>query len=398
MMIITILIITVITLLLLFYSRRVVSCSKLPSAFSRIAKILLTCINLSILALIILGTVENFYGGGTINLIKIAILMVIVFVVPQIFLLITNIPIEIAQLITKRKQIKTRRIFLGLFSLLVLYIGCVQIIPDTNYKIYKEVIEIKSLPKSFDGFKIVQISDIHIASLSDREYDALNNKMTELCNSLDPDILVLTGDIIHSFPSELEGREEFLSKLKAKTGKYFIYGNHDIGSYNSHLTPQQKAEDIESLRQIVEKGGFKIIKDTVETITRNDDTIYILGVDESTWGDYFDRYKKTVSGLNKDMAIISLAHNPTFYDRIINNKPEIVPQLTLAGHTHAMQMEFSLFGYSWSPSDLMNKYSRGLYKVDENYIYVNRGLGYHVYRRIGSRPEITLIELRGGGN
>lgn len=373
-------------------SIRAVICSKLSRTLTRIIIIPLIIFATSIAAIITFVALSS--NPKFSDFMQLVAVCVIIFIVSQLPLLIVSIPIEIAQLVTKRKFIKVRRVLLQLSFIFTLYLTYTQIVPDTNYQVRKEIIEFNSLPQSFDGFKIVQISDIHIGSLSNKEYNSLNNELTEICNSLNPDIIALTGDIISEYPTELNKRDEFLSKLKAKEGKYFIYGNHDIGSYNRHLTPEQKAKDINSLRNIMEAGGFEVLRDTIQTLTNKNDTIYILGVDESIWKNYFKRYAKITDTLNSSDFIISLSHNPNFYNRIINNDPKITPQLTLAGHTHAMQMEFELFGFSWSPSDLIHKYSRGMYKVDGNYLYINRGIGYHAYRRIGSRPEITVIELR----
>ncbi len=364
------------------------------SPISRIIRALIVVCFVSIVAAIGIGCYKIYSGAyGLSVFLEMAIIGIMITVIPYSILFVTTLPLDILYIIKRRAYRKARLLLLSVSALTMGYLIVWLAVPMTSYEVVEQEIEIANLPDSFDGFKIVQLSDIHIASLNDAEYRALDEKMTAIVNSLDPDIVAMTGDLIHSESSELDGRSGFLSKIKSRMGNYFVYGNHDIGMFRNTKDKDIIKKDILNLWDIVENNGFEVLKDRVEPLVINQDTVYLMGVGEIHGLSYLKKYEEVIAQIPNDGIIVSLIHNPDYYSRLEDNGYRLA-DLSLGGHTHAMQMEFGFCGLDWSPSDIMHKYSRGLYVENNKYIYVNRGIGYHAYRRIGMRPEITLLTLR----
>lgn len=392
---ITIAISIIITLVLIFFhSKWTIRQTFTPSPKRKRTIIALAISNFLPMLLIIIGLLGMKIMGKGIGFVEIAIILIIITIIPQLLLLVISIPLNTARLFTKNRFIPCRKILVYISIVIFVILTINQLIPTTNIQTIEKELKITNLPKEFDGLTIVQLSDIHISSLSKAEYNSLKAELIKINDNIQPDIYAITGDLVHSRPNELKNKEDFLSILDAKIGKYFVYGNHDIGLYNHHLSRKEKDNDIDTLDAILHRNNFEVLRDTLIPITRGDETIYIMNIHEDYVTDYVIRHNKITNKLSSKDVILSLSHNPTFFDMARRYKARLTPQLTLAGHTHAMQTE--LFGFS--PSDIIHKYSRGLYTIESpngnSYLYINRGIGYHVFRRIGSQPEITVIRLR----
>ena len=259
---------------------------------------------------------------------------------------------------------------------------------ERNCFIIKEItIQAANLPEAFEGYRIVHISDIHARSFSGREKH-LQRAMDKI-NSLDPDIIAFTGDLITMTPDELDSHAPALSSLKAKDGTFSILGNHDYSMY-SDATEETRQRHLETLIGKEKALGWDLLMDENRIIRRGGDSIAVLGVQNTSPSHHFPSKGNLTmaSEGTEDMFRILLSHDPMHWEAEIlgQNYP-----LTLSGHTHAMQ--FSFLG--WSPSSLMFKQFRGLYTENGQSLHVNPGLGETIFpARIGVRPEITLITLR----
>lgn len=253
----------------------------------------------------------------------------------------------------------------------------------------KEVeLRLENLPESFDGYRLVQISDIHARSYANRQKSLL--RVVEIINSQNPDLIAFTGDIITLDASELGPIKEILKELKAKDGIVAVVGNHDYGIYSD---PSHKRLSGEILSDVIKEEktmGWNVLMDENIKISRNQDSIAVVGVQNTSPSRHFP----SKGSLNKasegteGMFRILLTHDPMHWEAEILGKDY---PLTLSGHTHAMQ--FSLLG--WCPSRYIFKQYRGLYSEGQQHLYVNIGLGETIFPfRIGTRPEITLITLR----
>jgi len=261
-----------------------------------------------------------------------------------------------------------------------------------RFKIHHSDIQCKVLPQSFDKLRIVHISDLHLGSFNFR-YPILE-RAVNLINHLEPDFIFFTGDLVNNFAWELKGWTEVMSKLSAKKGKYAVLGNHDYGDYSEWKSPDKKKSNFESIKYFYKKIGFKLLLNESEIIDIKGDNIAILGVEN--WGNPpFKQYgdlNETLEKVNDIPFKILLSHDPTHWAEEVVHQTNIT--LTLSGHTHGMQAGINLKNKKWSPIKYKYKHWAGLHKQDNQYLYVNRGLGWLGFPgRLGMRPEITFIKM-----
>lgn len=255
------------------------------------------------------------------------------------------------------------------------------------FKVNKVEIIFEGLPEAFDGYTIVHISDIHARSFEGRE-NRLQNAVDKI-NALDSDIIAFTGDLISMNPDELEGATGILGGLKAKDGVFSVLGNHDYCMY-SDMSDDKKKESLEELMAKQREMGWKLLMNENFIIGRGRDSVAVVGVENTSPSRHFPSKGNLTQAATgtEGMFRILLSHDPLHWES------EIIGQdfpLTLSGHTHSMQ--FSLLG--WSPSRYMFPQHRGLYSRNNQYLYVNPGLGETIFpARIGVMPEITLITLK----
>lgn len=248
-----------------------------------------------------------------------------------------------------------------------------------------------SLPESFDGYRIVQISDIHSGSWN-KDGGALREAVS-IINGLDADIVLFTGDIVNSTASELLWTMDILGSIRGRDGVYSVLGNHDYGTYAEWDNPEDEAANLDSLFARETAMGWRLLDNEHVILHRGTDSIALVGVQnsgESPFPDYAD-LKGAMAG-TEGMFTVLMSHDPTHWRREV--LPDTDIELTLSGHTHDMQ--FSILGYS--PASHIYPEHNGLYREGGQALYVNAGLGYLLPIRLGAWPEITLITLRRSGD
>lgn len=261
-----------------------------------------------------------------------------------------------------------------------------------HFKIYHHKIQFHHLPKSFNGFKIVQISDLHIGGFNYRFH--ILEKAVKAINNLEPDIICFTGDLVNNYAWELRGWKAVFEKLIAKKGKYAVLGNHDYGDYSEWNSLKAKQENFNKIKQFYKDIDFKLLLNESHIIENNNEKITIIGVEN--WGNPpFKQYGNLQMALKKTINTpfkILLSHDPTHWREEVIEKTNIA--LTLSGHTHGMQAAINFKGSTWSPIKYKYQDWAGMYSHKNQYLYVNRGLGWIGFPgRLGMRPEITFIEL-----
>ena len=260
------------------------------------------------------------------------------------------------------------------------------------------------IPASFDGYRIVQLSDLHVGTWG--KDTAFVSSLVDEVNALKPDVVVFTGDIVNRQTSELSPFVSVLKRLKAPDGTYAILGNHDYGDYISWDSPKAKEDNLSALKSHFKEMGWVLLDNTHTYIRNQADSIALIGV--GNWGEPpFHQYgnlsralvagNDTVDMLNPAAFAILLSHNPEHWNQIVSRKTGL--HLTLSGHTHAMQMMISAGGKKWSPASWRYEQWGGLYerngKNGKSRLYVNIGAGeVGIPARIGAVPEISLIVLR----
>ncbi len=243
-------------------------------------------------------------------------------------------------------------------------------------------IHLPRLPKSFDGFRIAQLSDIHIGPFMPEDEI---RKYVEIANSLKPDLTVLTGDFVTFDPSTAEAVVHALSGVRAPFGVFGCMGNHDAWTrVQGYLTA------------LFRQAGIHILRGERVEIARGGETLNLIGVDFQSPHRFGpsapparllgDAERLRIPG----QCNILLSHNPDTFDRAA----ELGFDLSLAGHTHGGQAALEFISPELAPSRLVTPYVSGLFQKPGGQLYVNRGIGtIGVPIRVGAPPEITLFEL-----
>ena len=244
------------------------------------------------------------------------------------------------------------------------------------------------LPEGFDGYRIVQISDLHLGSWQGNP--APIQRLVDLVNRQHADLIVFTGDLVNQQSHEVDGFQPILSRLHAPDGVYSILGNHDYGSYYRWPDEQAERDNLAYLIQQQEAMGWRMLNNAHDIIRHRGDSIALIGVEndgEPPFPQYAD-LPRAMQG-TEGMFQILLSHNPTHWRR------EVLPTtripLMLSGHTHAMQA--IVFGRSLAP--LKYPEWQGMYYEGDRALYVNIGIGYvGLPFRLGAWPEVTVLTLR----
>lgn len=263
-----------------------------------------------------------------------------------------------------------------------------------KYKLHNVKVPSPNIPDEFDGFKIIQLSDIHVGSFMSSEP---LKKAFDIVMQQNADLILFTGDLVNNVAEEVNGYEEQFSRLKAPYGVYSILGNHDYGDYVQWDSQEAKVKNLEALKKKQAEFGWKLLINENVSISKNGQEIKLLGVEN--WGGNmrFPRYGKLSDaheGTENVPFKILMSHDPSHWDMQVQLEyPDI--DLTLSGHTHGMQMGIEIPGFKWSPIKYIYKNWAGLYKQNNQFLYVNRGLGFLGYPgRLGIWPEITVLELQ----
>ena len=244
------------------------------------------------------------------------------------------------------------------------------------------------LPPAFDGYTIVQFSDVHTGTMTGSRAELLKQAIDSI-NAQQADMVVFTGDLQNKKPSEVMPFVDLLSSIEAKDGVFSVKGNHDYPMYIDD--ENEKIFDIEYRNQVDDMIGWTVLDNCHYCIKRGTQHIYIAGMENDGDGERFPQkgnIQRALSGIMRDEFVVMLEHDPTAWRRKI--LPDCHAQLTLSGHTHGGQT--SLFGLS--PAGLVYSEHSGLYTIADRHLYVSSGLSGVVPFRLGVTPEIVVITLR----
>ena len=298
----------------------------------------------------------------------------------------------------KEKVIPSRRRFVSLIGMGVAAIPFAGMIYGMlwgryNYRVVKHTLYFDDLPEAFDGYRVVHISDIHSGSFDNAEKVQYG---IDMINAQQGDVIFFTGDLVNNKAEEMRPWIAHFKQLHAKDGVYSVLGNHDYGDYVQWDSPDEKAKNLETLKQIHQQLGFCLLNNESVFLSRGQQRIAVVGVEN--WGQGFIKkgnLKQALSQVDKKDFKILLSHDPTHWQYEVLRDPNFI-HLTLSGHTHGMQFGIEIPGViKWSPAGWRYKYWGGVYKEKDRYINVNRGFGYLAFPgRVGMPPEITVIGLK----
>lgn len=261
-----------------------------------------------------------------------------------------------------------------------------------RHKVRKVKVKFPKLPKSFKGYKIIQISDVHSGSFAD---PSKLQHAVDLINEQKPDLVLFTGDMVNNVADEFKPFIPLFSQIKAKDGKFAVLGNHDYGDYVTWESPDAKKKNLDTLINYEKQAGFDMLRNEHRIIEKNGEMLYILGVEN--WGlkpfPQFGKIDEALKGVPESATKILMSHDPTHFDHVVKKHPKDI-HLTLSGHTHGMQFGLDLKNVKWSPVQYRYPKWADLYESEGKLLYVNRGFGVLGYPgRVGVLPEITLFEL-----
>lgn len=262
-----------------------------------------------------------------------------------------------------------------------------------NYQVKKIKIPFATLPAAFKGLRIVQLSDIHSGSLNDRSEV---EKGVAKVLALKPDLILFTGDLVNNTADEMTPFMDVFNRLQAPMGVFSVLGNHDYGDYKEWDSLQEKRENMERLKKVQADLGWRLLMNEHVIFEKEGQKIALLGIENWSSKARFPKYGKmeeAYAGTEEVPFKILMSHDPSHWDAEVRPKYSDV-NLMLSGHTHGMQFGVELPWFKWSPVQYVYEQWAGLYRQQEQKLYVNRGFGFIGYPgRVGILPEITLIEL-----
>lgn len=275
---------------------------------------------------------------------------------------------------------KVVKIIIILFILGISFFSYETYIATQKIEVREYRIENKKIPKSFDGLKIIQISDLHYGSTM---FEDNLDKIIELCNQRKPDILLFTGDLINNNYKLSKEEQEIITKkissIKTTLGKYAIEGD----------------EDKELSNTILYQSEFNILKNEYDLIyNQSNDPILLIGLssllnnkqDEDKAYAYFKS-----ESYNKDIYTITMMHEPDSIENILNNKSDLL----LAGHSHNGDIRIPFINYPLLRKEGAYKYNKEKYTINDTQVYISGGLGTNNKAgiRLFTRPSINFYRL-----
>lgn len=238
------------------------------------------------------------------------------------------------------------------------------------------------IPVSFSGFRIVQVSDLHNV-----EFGEKNEELIALIKKAKPDIIVLTGDLVDSWKTDIAVGLDFARQAVAIAPTYYITGNHE-----------SRISDYGMLKAGLTEAGIVVLENESIDIEHSNEAITLLGIQDMGFGDdYFftdyEIFEQSVSTLPKsENYTVMLAHRP----HLFGNYAAFGADLVLSGHAHGGQFRLPFVGGVFAPGQgFWPKYDAGLFEKNESKMIVSRGLGKSVIPlRFNNRPELVVAELK----
>ena len=242
-----------------------------------------------------------------------------------------------------------------------------------NLEIARQRVVLPGLPKEFAGFRIAQISDIHISAFMPEEQI---RKYAGIANDLRADLIAITGDFVTWDPSAQAAVVNAVAGLRAPFGVFACLGNHEAWSQTK-----------DSITALLEQAGIRVLRDSRAPIAHSGETFNLIGIEpDHGWTTHRVPLGLTAPG----RVNILLSHYPTVFD----HAAELGIHLTLAGHTHGGQVKLDFISPNLAPKLLHTPYLAGWFHRPGGQLYVNRGIGtIGVPMRAGASPEITAFEL-----
>ena len=267
--------------------------------------------------------------------------------------------------------------------LVILCIGIWTLWGNTAIEVNEYEIVSDRIPETFTGFRIAQVSDLHNA-----EFGEENWKLIKMLAQANPDIIVLTGDLIDSRQTDIEIAMEFARQAVHISPVYFVSRNHEA-----------RVREYDDLKMGLVDAGVIVLENQKVQITKEGESITLMGIDDPSFqesylfGDAEGVARQAISDLQNESAgyTILLSHRPELFDTYVDSGVDLV----FSGHTHGGQFRLPFVGGLVAPNQgLFPEYDAGQFTRENTTMLVSRGVGNSIVRiRFNNRPEIVVAQL-----
>ena len=277
---------------------------------------------------------------------------------------------------------KKRVLFVVVFVLVVLIVWTLW--GNTALEVNEYEVVSDRIPQDFEGFRIAQVSDLHNA-----EFGEGNEKLIQLRSQTDPDVIVITGDLIDSRHTDIEIALDFARQAVKIAPVYYVSGNHEA-----------RVHEYEDLKMGLAEAGVVILENQKVQITREGESITLMGIadpsfqEDYLFGDSESVARQAIEDLQNesDGYTILLSHRPELFDLYVDTGMDLV----FSGHAHGGQFRLPFVGGLVAPNQgFFPKYDAGQFNEENTTMIVSRGVGNSIIPiRFNNRPEIVLVTLR----
>lgn len=253
---------------------------------------------------------------------------------------------------------------------------------NTAVELNEYTIQSESIPKNFDGYRIVQISDFHNAQIGKD-----NEKLISLIEKAEPDIIAITGDIVDWRRTDIELTKEFVLQIMKIAPCYYVSGNNE-----SYITEKY------DVKNILADMGVTVLEDETQHLEIEGEKILLAGVDDPAFSDNYSSadsvpimQTKLEELMSDDIYTVLLSHRPELFGVYCEYEADLV----LSGHAHGGQFRIPFIGGLYAPDQgFFPEYDAGLYTDGKTNMLVSRGIGNSkIPIRFNNRPEVIVIEL-----
>jgi predicted MPP superfamily phosphohydrolase len=244
-------------------------------------------------------------------------------------------------------------------------------------------VPVAGLPEAFAGLRIVQLSDFHCSRQVTPVY---LNEAVELAKSQEADVVVLTGDFVHKGYRYVDRIARILGRLSSPHGVYAVLGNHDYSVRNS-LGFRRYRHLHRAVAEALTAAGIRVLHNETVHLEKGSSGLHLIGVND-LWSRMCD-LDRAFAGLSPSLPHIVLAHNPRTVERLAGRRCDLM----LSGHTHGGQIHLPGVGRP-TLGRKAGRFAAGMYRYQNTFLYVNKGVGFGFRLRFGVRPEVAVFTLR----
>ncbi len=273
----------------------------------------------------------------------------------------------------KKSADKTYKIFVGITAAAT--IGAYCIWQNMSVSLSKITYISGKVPKSFDGFKIIHISDLH-----NKKFIGGQNYLINKIIKASPDAIFITGDIISSYDKNIKTAIEYAKGFNSIAPTYYVTGNHET---------RLSAQNFDYLINALEEAGVYVLNDKALKLTKNNDSIFIAGLEDGL--DPTKKAYEVLKNIDENSLKLLLMHKPNGFKQAAHAGADLI----FAGHAHGGQIRLPFIGGIYAPNQgFFPKYTEGEYKHMESTMIVSRGIGNGFFPlRIFNRPQLVQITL-----